>query len=112
MSGLLSLLLFAAFFYLMMRFGCGSHMVHGHGGHNGNHDHGMHGGHDKAGMNTKDPVCGMEVQPGQGYTEIHEGREYRFCSRKCLDQFDAEPQRYAVAAGQQTVGAQHRAGSR
>jgi hypothetical protein len=35
MDRLLSFLLFAAFFYLMMRFGCGAHMVHGnHGGHN------------------------------------------------------------------------------
>jgi hypothetical protein len=33
MSGLFSLLLFVAFFYVMMRFGCGTHMVHGdHGG--------------------------------------------------------------------------------
>jgi hypothetical protein len=29
MEGLITLLLFAAFFYFMMRFGCGSHMVHG-----------------------------------------------------------------------------------
>jgi len=35
MDRLLSFLLFAVFFYLMMRFGCGAHMVHGnHGGHN------------------------------------------------------------------------------
>ena len=34
MRGLLTLLLFGGFFYLMMRFGCGAHMVHGgHGGH-------------------------------------------------------------------------------
>jgi hypothetical protein len=33
MEGLFSLLLFAGFFYFMMRFGCGAHMVHGHGGH-------------------------------------------------------------------------------
>lgn len=33
MEGLLSLLLFAALFFLMMRFGCGSHIVYGgHGG--------------------------------------------------------------------------------
>ena len=37
MEGLGSLLLFAALFYFMMRFGCGAHMVHGHGG-------GGHGG--------------------------------------------------------------------
>ncbi|MEE9598461.1 MAG: hypothetical protein V3V96_16940 [Acidiferrobacterales bacterium] len=35
MEGLFSLLLFAGIFYLMMRFGCGAHMVHGHGGHGG-----------------------------------------------------------------------------
>jgi hypothetical protein len=28
MEGLFSLLLFAALFYFMMRFGCGAHMVH------------------------------------------------------------------------------------
>ena len=87
MQDLLSLLLFAAFFYFMMRFGCGAHMVHGsHGGHEG------HGA--RAGAAT-DPVCGMEVPPGQGYAKMHEDREYRFCSRKCLDQFELEPQRYA-----------------
>ena len=32
MRGLLTLLLYAGFFYLMMRFGCGAHEVHGHGG--------------------------------------------------------------------------------
>ena len=87
MQGLVSLLLFAAFFYFMMRFGCGAHMVHGH-----------HGGHEGQGGGTgtaTDPVCGMEVPPGQGYAKMHEGREYRFCSRQCLDKFELEPQRYA-----------------
>lgn len=96
MQGWLWLLIFAAFFYFMMRFGCGAHMVHGgHGGHGGA-EHEGHEGHGAA-MDmgfTKDPVCGMSVEPGQGYTENHEGKEYRFCSRKCLDKFDAEPQRY------------------
>ena len=95
MSGLASLLLFAAFFYFMMRFGCGAHMVHGHGGHEG------YGGPGSAtGVSTeKDPVCGMVVQPGEGYTKAHEGRQYRFCSKEHLDQFEAEPQRYAPGKG-------------
>ena len=38
MPGLLSLL-FAGFFYLMMRYGCGAHIVHGHGGHESQQDH-------------------------------------------------------------------------
>lgn len=33
MTGLLSLLVYAALFYLMMRFGCGVHMIQGYGGH-------------------------------------------------------------------------------
>ena len=60
MEGLLSLLLFAAFFYVMMRFGCGAHMVHGHGSGHGEHagDSG-HGGRKHA--TARDPVCGVVV---------------------------------------------------
>ena len=58
MDRLLSFLLFAAFFYLMMRFGCGAHMVHGnHGGHG----HEGHQGADKG--SAKDSVCGMPSNP-------------------------------------------------
>jgi YHS domain-containing protein len=89
MRGLLPLLLYAGFFYLMMRFGCGAHMVHGHGGHGEGH-----GGHEGQAGSAKNPVCGMPVEPGQDYTKNHEGHELHFCSKKCLDKFDAEPQRY------------------
>jgi YHS domain-containing protein len=82
MSGLVTFLLFGVLFYVMMRYGCGAHMVHGHGGHEG------HGGH---GTNATDPVCGMDVEPGQGYAAMYHGQEFRFCSKKCLDKFDADP---------------------
>jgi YHS domain-containing protein len=82
MRGLLSLLVYAGLIYLMMHFGCGAHMIHGHGGHNGQQG------------SAKDPVCGMNVGPGQGYVKNHDGRALHFCSRKCLDKFEAEPQRY------------------
>ena len=94
MQGFLSLLLFAAFFYFMMRFGCGAHMVHGHGGHGG------HEGSSPPEGNRKDPVCGMEVAPGAGYAKMQQGRQYRFCSRKCLDQFEADSQRYVARMGE------------
>jgi YHS domain-containing protein len=94
MSGLLSLLLFAAFFYLMMRFGCGAHMVHGHEDHAGREgERGQKPGRLATAM---DPVCGMEVRAGEGYAKMHQGREYRFCSRECLDRFESEPLRYAA----------------
>ncbi len=84
---ILQFLLFAALSYFMMRFGCGSHMVHGHHHREGH----------KPGPSGKDPVCGMEVPSGQGYAETYQHREYRFCSRKCLDAFDANPQQFAKA---------------
>lgn len=81
MEGLLSLLLFAGLFYLMMRLGCGAHTVHGHRGGNAEVSH-------------HDPVCGMDVDPQQGYGKVYRGTLYRFCSRSCLDKFDADPARY------------------
>ena len=83
MEGQLSLLLFAVVFFVMMRFGCGAHMMHG--GH-GKHSHGS--------VADKDPVCGMQVAPDQGYSKMHSGNVFRFCSRSCLDKFEREPDRY------------------
>ena len=87
MEGLGSFLLFAVFFYLMMRYGCGAHMMHGHGGHT--HSHG-------AGNDVKqiDPVCNMEVETDKGYGKMYQGTLYRFCSKSCLDKFDADPEGY------------------
>ena len=98
MDGLLSLLLFAVLFFVMMRFGCGAHIMHGHRGHN-----------DEAGATdaAKDPVCGMQVAQGTGYAMSWGGRAYRFCSRQCLDKFEAEPTKFAVALGD-TSGAGRR----
>ena len=94
MEGLVTLLLFAGLFYFMMRFGCGAHAVHGHGsgGHSG------HGSHQEV-PGAVDPVCGMEAAPGQGYTKTHAGREYRLCSRACLDKFEANPDHFAAVHG-------------
>ncbi len=88
MRAVLPWLVYAALFYVMMRYGCGSHMLHGHAGH------GSHGGGVSPVDSAKDPVCGMRIESGQGYNKYHEGRELRFCSKQCLDKFDAEPRRY------------------
>lgn len=87
MEGLGSLLLFAVFFYLMMRFGCGAHMIHGHS--------------KRKNMINKhiDPVCGMEVETDKGYGKMHEGVLFRFCCRSCLDKFEAEPLQYLEVKG-------------
>jgi YHS domain-containing protein len=94
MEGLVSLVLFAGLFYFMMRFGCGAHMVHGHGGHEeyGGEPHGRM----PAESSSIDPVCGVSVTPDQGYTTMYHGRRYRLCSRACLETFEAGPQPYAA----------------
>ncbi len=83
MEGLGSFLLFAAFFYIMMRFGCGAHMIHGHANHAE--------GHSSDGEKFIDPVCGTEVGTDKGYGVMYQANLYRFCSKKCLDQFDEQP---------------------
>ena len=88
-----TLLLWGGFFFLMMRYGCGAHMMGEHSGH---------GGHDKGGE-TKDPVCGMTIYAqSAAAASVHGGNTYYFCSASCRDKFEKEPGKYAVqaAAGQ------------
>jgi len=90
MEGLGSLLFFAIIFFLLMRFGCGAHMFHGHGNHEN---------HNKPQKKSKegkyiDPVCDMEVEEEQAYSMMFEGEPYHFCTRSCLNKFDEEPGRY------------------
>ncbi len=87
MEGLLSLLLFAALFYLMMRFGCGAHRI----------DSGSDAGSEK--IDHIDPVCGMHVAQDKGYGKMHQGRLVRFCSKSCLDKFEQDPKRYPPRSG-------------
>ncbi len=83
-----TLLFWGALFYLMMRFGCGAHMMGGHG------KHGRPGGSEA----ERDPVCGMSVDPGKAAgASVHAGRTYYFCSASCRDKFEKEPAKYAAA---------------
>ncbi|WP_037375323.1 YHS domain-containing protein [Sedimenticola selenatireducens] len=93
MEGLLWFLILGGLFYFMMRFGCGAHMVHGHGGRGG------HAGHGNGEGEHSDPVCGMTVAADQGYGKMHQGMLYRFCSRNCLDKFEADPGKYLKPTG-------------
>lgn len=96
MEGLLTLLLFAVLIYLAMRYGTGADVVHGDGGvsdgpvrHDGQMGRGeRRGPAGPSDQSLMDPVCGTEVPPGEGYTVARSGREYRLCSRACLDRFE------------------------
>lgn len=93
MDGLLWLLIFGLFFFLMMRFGCGAHIMHG--GHGSDGGHGVGSGPQGPG---KDPVCGMDVAADKGYSKSWSGTTYRFCSRDCLDKFEAAPAKFVAPA--------------
>ncbi len=86
------LLLWGGIFYVMMRHGCGAHMMGGHGGH---------GGHGNAtpGGDIKDPVCGMSVDPkSASAAAVRGGSTYYFCSTSCRDKFERAPEKFAGSA--------------
>lgn len=93
MDGILTLLLYAGLFFVMMRFGCGSHGRHGKQGGKTAQVH----QHDDT-SKTIDPVCGINVETEQGYGKMHHKQLYRFCSRNCLDKFETDPGRYTQPA--------------
>jgi YHS domain-containing protein len=43
----------------------------------------------------RDPVCGMEVDEKDAEATLqYHGKTYYFCSSRCKEQFDQQPQRY------------------
>lgn len=84
------LLLWGGLFFVMMRYGCGAHMMRG-----GSHE--SHGG--RAGS-TRDPVCGMDTSPENAVAAAtHAGQTYYFCSKSCRDKFELAPENYLNATG-------------
>lgn len=43
---------------------------------------------------SRDPVCGMQAQGG--ITHVYNGATYAFCSEHCREQFEKNPEAYAV----------------
>lgn len=97
MDTLLYFVLWGGVFFLLMRFGCGAHMM-GHG-----HRHADE--HDKPGTSKDklrwtppptdvDPVCGRTVRTDGAKSAVYDGTVYYFCSRECRELFEAAPQLY------------------
>jgi YHS domain-containing protein len=81
-DSLFSFLVFALFFYFMMRHGCVAHAVHGH-----HH-------HKEKVQDYIDVVCGQQVSIDEGYGKMYQKKLFRFCSRECLDKFEAHPENF------------------
>ena len=93
MESLIYFLLWGALIFLMMRFGCGSHIMgHGHGQH-GAHGTGTSRDQDRLRWvppeKDADPVCGMTVETDRAKSAVHDGTVYYFCSSNCRDRFEA-----------------------
>jgi YHS domain-containing protein len=93
---IVSLGLFAAALFLMMRFGRGRHMM----GHAQSHAHaGAHGGGGASPVATSedvDPVCGMTVDRSSASTATFQGKTYYFCSDSCRRKFEASAAAYTA----------------
>ncbi len=98
MEALLYFAVWAAFIFLMMRFGCGAHVM-GHG-HRETKKHGR--GEQRVSDELRwvppredvDPVCGKTVKPENAKPSVHNGYVYYFCSRECREAFEAAAHLY------------------
>ncbi|MDA8093282.1 MAG: YHS domain-containing protein [Betaproteobacteria bacterium] len=98
MSALLYFALWAGLIFVMMRFGCGAHVMgHGHtehDGHRGGSAAGGGPGHAALPETDIDPVCGMSVRTKGAKSSVCQGRVYYFCSAEHRETFEAAPERY------------------
>ena len=96
MDALIYFALWAGLVFLMMRLGCGAHVMgHGHGGAH------QDGSPQNAGElrwvppeTDVDPVCGRTVHTDKSKPSVHDGMVYYFCSRECRERFEAAPRLY------------------
>ncbi len=106
-GNVLYFVVWAALFFIMMRFGCGSHIM-GHGHH---HGAGGDGNDDKQRWappdQAVDPVCGMTVRTADAKSAVHDGQVYYFCSQDCRQKFEAAPASYARQASASSPQERH-----
>lgn len=98
METLLYFAFWAGLIFLIMRFGCGAHIMgHGHG-----KQRESAGGSSGMSANPRwtapeenvDPVCGKTVATATAKSAVHDGWVYYFCSSVCRERFEAVPASY------------------
>lgn len=97
MEALIHFAIWAAAFFLMMRFFFGAQVAgHVDGGRGA---HGVSGAEEPnlrwvPPKRDVDPVCGMSVATNAAKTSVHDGYVYYFCSRDRREIFEATPHVY------------------
>jgi YHS domain-containing protein len=110
-DAVVNIAIFAAGLFLMVRFGCGGHMM----GHAQSHAHvgapgGGADGPPVAPNEDVDSVCGMVVSASSAITATFEGKTYHFCSDSCRKRFEASPATYTAKVAAAPRDAEHRHG--
>ncbi len=99
MGALVYFALWAGLFFVMMRFGCGAHVMGHRQGHRDAHGKDMPDNPDRLHWVPPemdvDPVCGKTVHTANAKSSVHDGMVYYFCSHECREEFEAAPQLYA-----------------
>ena len=103
----------AVLFAIMMRFGCGAHVM-GHARRLHRDDPGGHGtaneSHEQPTASMLDPVCGMKVAADSAVSAVYQGKAYYFCSGTCREKFEANPRQYSASPARAASGKEHRHG--
>jgi YHS domain-containing protein len=98
METLLYFAFWAGLIFLMMRFGCGAHIMgHGHGNKQTQNKPGKAGNPEVRWVPPKkdtDPVCGKTVTTDEAKPSVYTGNVYYFCSNGCREVFEAAPDLY------------------
>ena len=101
-------LLWAGLFALMLRFGCGGHIMGNRHGHDPRGD-GSDAGDPirRESRLVVDPVCGKTIGTRDSKSAFYEGKPYYFCSAVCREKFEAGPEKYAGAISGSARGEHH-----
>ena len=111
MEALVYFAVWAGLIFLMMRFGCGAHIM-GKGHQNGQAQSGP-GSADSAELRwvppakDTDPVCGKAVTTEKAKPSVYAGNVYYFCSRECREVFEAAPDQYVFVEGKNQQKLEH-----
>lgn len=105
-------LIWGAFIFLMMRFGCGAHVMgHRHGDRHDNENPGALPSPSVAGWMPPakdiDPVCGMTIDTAGAKSAVQNGHVYYFCSQDCRQKFEASPISYTNGAVRSPLNMEH-----
>lgn len=84
--------------FLMMRFGCGAHVMRRRRGASA----GQSSGGPQANTDLRwiapqrdaDPVCDKTIATAGAKSSVFDGRVFYFCSRECREVFEASPDAY------------------